>query len=60
VRDIKAFPNAKSKTSSQLQVGTVATGRVESGIVKIGDEIEMSVFATLKTTWPGVEMFQTA
>jgi elongation factor Tu len=39
--------------------GTVATGKVERGIVKIGDEIEMVGFKeTEKTTVTGVEMFR--
>ncbi|MBV8208586.1 MAG: elongation factor Tu [Burkholderiaceae bacterium] len=39
--------------------GTVVTGRVERGIVKVGDEIEIvGLKATLKTTCTGVEMFR--
>ena len=39
--------------------GTVVTGRVESGIVNTGDEIEIiGVKATQKTTCTGVEMFR--
>ena len=39
--------------------GTVGTGRVESGIVKVGDEIEMIGMGTdKKTTVTGVEMFR--
>ncbi|HET6614417.1 MAG TPA: elongation factor Tu [Dehalococcoidia bacterium] len=39
--------------------GTVVTGRVERGIVKVGDEIEIVGFGeTRKTTVTGVEMFQ--
>jgi elongation factor Tu len=39
--------------------GTVVTGRVESGIVKVGDEIEIvGIRATQKTTCTGVEMFR--
>ncbi|MBU1628974.1 MAG: elongation factor Tu [Gammaproteobacteria bacterium] len=39
--------------------GTVATGRVERGIVKVGEEIEIvGVKATAKTTVTGVEMFR--
>src|SRR6516164_7911657 len=38
--------------------GTVATGRVERGIVKVGDELEIvGIRATTKTTCTGVEMF---
>jgi elongation factor Tu len=39
--------------------GTVVTGRVERGIVKIGDEIEIvGLKDTAKTTCTGVEMFR--
>ena len=39
--------------------GTVVTGRVERGIVKIGDECEIVGFKdTMKTTVTGVEMFR--
>jgi elongation factor Tu len=39
--------------------GTVVTGRVERGIVKVGDEIEIvGLEATLKTVCTGVEMFR--
>jgi len=39
--------------------GTVVTGRIERGIVKVGDEIEIvGMGATRKTTVTGVEMFQ--
>ncbi len=39
--------------------GTVATGRIERGIVHVGDEIEIvGVKATQKTTVTGVEMFK--
>jgi elongation factor Tu len=39
--------------------GTVATGRIERGRVKVGDEIEVVGFgATQKTTVTGVEMFR--
>jgi len=39
--------------------GTVATGRVERGIVKVGEEIEIvGIKPTAKTTVTGVEMFR--
>jgi elongation factor Tu len=39
--------------------GTVVTGRVEAGIIKVGDEIEIVGFKpTTKTTVTGVEMFR--
>ncbi|MFO8948884.1 elongation factor Tu [Legionella pneumophila serogroup 1] len=38
--------------------GTVVTGRVESGIVKVGEEVEIvGIRDTQKTTCTGVEMF---
>jgi elongation factor Tu len=39
--------------------GTVATGRVERGIVKVGEEVEIvGIKTTQKTTVTGVEMFR--
>ena len=39
--------------------GTVGTGRIESGIVKVGDEVELIGLGSDKTTTiTGVEMFQ--
>jgi elongation factor Tu len=39
--------------------GTVVTGRVEQGILKVGDEIEIvGIRPTQKTTCTGVEMFR--
>ena len=39
--------------------GTVATGRVERGVVKVGEEIEIvGIRDTKKTTCTGVEMFK--
>ena len=39
--------------------GTVVTGRVERGVVKVGDEIEIvGLKPTLKTVCTGVEMFR--
>jgi elongation factor Tu len=39
--------------------GTVVTGRIERGIIKVGDEIEIvGIKPTLKTTCTGVEMFR--
>jgi elongation factor Tu len=39
--------------------GTVVTGRVERGIVKVGDEVEVvGIRPTLKTVCTGVEMFR--
>lgn len=39
--------------------GTVATGKIEAGRVKVGEEVEVIGFgSTLKTTVTGVEMFR--
>ncbi len=39
--------------------GTVVTGRIERGLVKVGDEVEIvGIRATTKTTCTGVEMFR--
>ncbi len=39
--------------------GTVVTGRVERGIVNVGDEVEIvGIKETMKTTCTGVEMFR--
>ena len=39
--------------------GTVVTGRVENGIVKVGEEVEIvGIRPTTKTTCTGVEMFR--
>jgi len=39
--------------------GTVATGRIDTGVIKVGEEVEIVGFkATMKTTATGVEMFR--
>ena len=39
--------------------GTVVTGRIERGIIKVGEEVEIvGIKATTKTTCTGVEMFR--
>ncbi len=39
--------------------GTVATGRIEQGKIKVGEEVEIvGIKATVKTTCTGVEMFR--
>ncbi|WP_426167612.1 elongation factor Tu [Pseudoduganella sp. R-34] len=39
--------------------GTVVTGRVERGVIKVGEEIEIvGIVDTVKTTCTGVEMFR--
>jgi elongation factor Tu len=60
VRDIdKTFLMPVEDVFSISGRGTVATGRIERGIVKVGDEIEIvGITATTKTTVTGVEMFR--
>src|SRR5471032_338088 len=44
---------------SILGRGTVVTGRIERGVVKVGEEIEIiGIKPTVKTTCTGVEMFR--
>ncbi len=39
--------------------GTVVTGRIERGVIKVGEEIEIvGITPTVKTTCTGVEMFR--
>ncbi|MFN9969241.1 MAG: EF-Tu/IF-2/RF-3 family GTPase, partial [Phycisphaerae bacterium] len=39
--------------------GTVATGRIESGVLKVGDKVQLiGLKDTMETTCTGVEMFQ--
>jgi len=39
--------------------GTVVTGRIERGVVKVGEEVEIvGIKSTVKTTCTGVEMFR--
>jgi len=60
VRDIdKPFLMAVEDVFSIKGRGTVATGRIERGIVKVNDEVEIVGFeADKKTTVTGVEMFR--
>jgi elongation factor Tu len=61
VRDIeKPFLMAVEDVFTITGRGTVATGRVERGIVKVGDEVEMVGIhpETRKTVVTGVEMFR--
>jgi elongation factor Tu len=59
-RDIdKPFLMAIEDVFSIKGRGTVVTGRVERGIIKVGDEVEILGFGdTRKTTVTGVEMFR--
>ena len=59
-RDVaKAFLMPIEDVFSISGRGTVATGRVERGIVKVGDEVEIvGIKKTQKTTCTGVEMFR--
>jgi elongation factor Tu len=60
VRDIdKPFLMAIEDVFSIKGRGTVVTGRVERGIIKVGEEVEIIGFRdTRKTTVTGVEMFR--
>ncbi len=59
-RDVaKAFLMPIEDVFSISGRGTVATGRVERGIIKVGEEIEIvGIKDTQKTTCTGVEMFR--
>ncbi|WP_024653555.1 elongation factor Tu [Borrelia persica] len=60
VRDIdKPFLLAIEDVFSISGRGTVATGRIERGVIKVGQEVEIvGIRETRKTTVTGVEMFQ--
>jgi len=60
VRDIdKPFLMPIEDVFSISGRGTVVTGRVERGVVKVGDEVEVvGIRPTLKTVCTGVEMFR--
>ncbi|TNE35496.1 MAG: elongation factor Tu [Alphaproteobacteria bacterium] len=59
-RDIdKAFLMPIEDVFSISGRGTVVTGRVESGVIKVGEEVEIvGIRPTTKTTCTGVEMFR--
>ena len=59
-RDIdKAFLLPIEDVFSISGRGTVVTGRIECGVVKVGEEIEIiGIKDTVKTTCTGVEMFR--
>jgi len=59
-RDVdKAFLMPIEDVFSISGRGTVVTGRVESGVIKVGEEIEIiGIKETTKTTCTGVEMFR--
>ena len=55
----KTFLMAIEDVFSITGRGTVATGRIERGIVKIGDNVEIvGISETQTTTITGIEMFQ--
>ncbi|MER2041618.1 MAG: elongation factor Tu [Desemzia incerta] len=55
----KAFMMPVEDVFSITGRGTVATGRVEAGVVKVGDEVEIiGLHDTVKSTVTGVEMFR--
>merc|ERR1712127_129578 len=60
VRDVeKSFLMAIEDVFSITGRGTVATGRIERGIVKVGENVEIvGIGATQDTTITGIEMFQ--
>jgi len=60
VRDIeKPFLMPIEDVFSISGRGTVVTGRVERGVIKVGDEVEIvGIRDTLKTVCTGVEMFR--
>ena len=59
-RDVdKPFLMPVEDTFSIAGRGTVVTGRVESGVLKTGDEVEiLGLVDSVKTTCTGVEMFK--
>ncbi len=60
VRDVeKPFLMPVEDVFSISGRGTVVTGRVERGVIKVGDEVEIvGLRPTIKTTCTGVEMFR--
>ena len=60
MRDVdKPFLMAVEDVFSIKGRGTVATGRVERGVVKVGEEVELVGFTdTRKLVVTGVEMFR--
>ena len=60
VRDVeKTFLMAIEDVFSITGRGTVATGRIERGVIKVGDDVEIvGISDTTVTTITGIEMFQ--
>ena len=57
--DRQAVPDAGRRRVLDHGRGTVATGRIERGMVKVGEEVEIvGIKATTKTVVTGVEMFR--
>ncbi|NET10243.1 MAG: elongation factor Tu [Merismopedia sp. SIO2A8] len=57
--DAKPFLMAVEDVFTITGRGTVATGRIERGVVKVGEEVEIvGIEDTQKTTVTGIEMFQ--
>ena len=55
----RAHSRARSTSNSVSGRGTVVTGRVERGIIPVGDDVEIvGIRPTLKTVCTGVEMFR--
>jgi len=59
-RDVeKTFLMAIEDVFSITGRGTVATGRIERGVLKVGDNVEIvGIGETKTTTITGIEMFQ--
>ena len=54
----KTFLMAVEDVFSITGRGTVATGRIERGMVLVGDTVELVIKETKSTTVTGIEMFQ--
>ena len=55
----KLFLMAIEDVFSITGLGTVSTGRIERGIIKVGDSVEIvGIRDTKTTTITGIEMFQ--
>ena len=59
-RDIDNRSSCRSKTYSRHRRGTVATGRIETGVIKTGEEVQIIGLGAegKKSVVTGVEMFR--
>src|ERR1051325_2077099 len=56
---LKALEGAQSEIGVPSMIKLVGAGRIERGVIKVGDEIEIvGIKPTVKTTCTGVEMFR--